>query len=140
MRRALIGVSLAMLVVPALAAQRVGTVSQLMIEVIYPTSDAAFYISTRTPETDARWRELQGQMLMLAESGNLLAMAGYARDQEQWIADAKLMRDAGAAAYRAAKAKDVAAIEALSDQLYTSCTTCHMHYRPNYGRRPTTPQ
>jgi hypothetical protein len=136
MRRALVVVSFAILFVPVLAAQRVGTVSHLMIEVIYPTSDAAFYISTRTPDTDAKWRELQGQMLMLAESGNLLTMAGYARDQEQWIADAKLMRDAGAAAYRAAKAKDVAAIEALSDQLYTSCTTCHQHYRPNYGRRP----
>jgi hypothetical protein len=133
MRRALIVVSFASLFVPALAAQRVGTVSQLMIEVIYPTSDAAFYVATRTPDTDAKWREFQGQMLMLAESGNLLTMAGYARDQEP---DAKLMRDAGAAAYRAAKAKDVAAIEALSDQLYVSCTTCHMHYRPNYGRRP----
>jgi hypothetical protein len=136
MRRVLLAVPLAILFVPVLTAQRVGTVSQLMIEVIYPTSDAAFYISTRTPETDAKWRELQGQMLMLAESGNLLTMTGYARDQEQWIADAKLMRDAGAAAYRAAKAKDVPAIEALSDQLYASCTTCHQHYRPNYGRRP----
>lgn len=136
MRRVLIVISFAILLVPVLSAQRVGTVSQLMIEVIYPTSDAAFYITTRTPDTDAKWRELQGQMLMLAESGNVLNMAGYARDQEQWVADAKLMRDAGAAAYRAAKAKDVAAIEALSDQLYASCTTCHQHYRPNYGRRP----
>ncbi len=136
MRRVLLVVSLAILCVPVLAAQRVGTVSQLMIEVIYPTSDAAFYITTRTPDTDAKWREFQGQMLMLAESGNLLNMTGYARDQEQWVADAKLMRDAGAAAYRAAKAKDLPALEALSDQLYASCTTCHQHYRPNYGRRP----
>ena len=50
--------------------------------------------------------------------------------------DAKLMLDAGRAAFRAAKAKDVAALEAVNDQLYTSCTSCHQHYRPNYGRRP----
>jgi hypothetical protein len=50
--------------------------------------------------------------------------------------DAKLMLDAGRAAFRAAKAKDVAALDALNDQLYTSCTSCHQHYRPNYGRRP----
>jgi cytochrome c556 len=50
------------------------------------------------------------------------------------MADAKLMRDAAAAAFKAAKAKDVKALEALNDQLYPSCTTCHMHYRPNYGR------
>ena len=50
--------------------------------------------------------------------------------------DAKLMLDAGMAAFKAARAKDVAALEALNDQLYTSCTSCHQHYRPNYGRRP----
>jgi hypothetical protein len=112
----------------------VGTMSELMIRVIYPSSDAVFYITTRTPETDVQWGELQGQTLMLAESANLLMMPGHARDQERWMADAKLMRDAGTAAFKAAKAKDVAALEALNEQLYQSCTTCHMHYRPNYGR------
>jgi hypothetical protein len=50
--------------------------------------------------------------------------------------DAKLMLDAGRAAYRAARTKDLAALDALSDQLLESCTSCHQHYRPNYGRRP----
>ena len=50
--------------------------------------------------------------------------------------DARLMLEAGRAAFKAAKAKDVAALDALNDQLYTSCTSCHQHYRPNYGRRP----
>ena len=63
-------------------------------------------------------------------------MPGRARDQGRWMDDAKLMLDAGRAAFRAAKAKDVAALDALNDQLYTSCTSCHQHYRPNYGRRP----
>jgi hypothetical protein len=133
MRRALTLVVLAILSIP-LTAQRVGTMSELMIKVIYPASDAVFYISTRTPESQSQWNELQGQTLMLAESANVLMMTGYARDQEQWMADAKLMREAGAAAFRAAKAKDLAALEELSDQLYESCTTCHRHYRPNYGR------
>ena len=112
----------------------VGTMSELMIRIIYPSSDAVFYITTRTPETDVQWGELQGQTLMLAESANLLMMPGHARDQDRWMADARLMRDAGTAAFKAAKAKDVKALEALNDQLYQSCTTCHMHYRPNYGR------
>ena len=120
----------------SLAAQRVSTMSELMVKIIYPTSDAVFYITSRTPAAESEWVELQGKTLMLAESGNLLTMPGYTRDEERWKADAKLMRDAGAAAYRAAMQKDVAALEAVSDQLYTSCTTCHMHYRPNYGRRP----
>ena len=115
----------------------IGTMSELMIRIIYPSSDAVFYITTRTPETEVQWGELQGQTLMLAESANILMLPGHARDQEQWMADAKLMRDAGAAAFKAAKAKDVTALEAVNDQLYQSCTTCHMHYRRNYGRGAT---
>jgi len=115
----------------------VGTMSDLMVKVIYPASDAIFYITTRQPTTEAEWVELQGKALMVAESANLLMMPGRARDEDRWMEDAKLMLDAGRAAYRAARAKDLAALEALNDQLYESCTSCHQHYRPNYGRRPS---
>jgi hypothetical protein len=114
--------------------QRIGTMSELMVHMIYPTSDAVFYISSRTPKTDAEWVELQAKTLTLAESANLLMMPGRARDQDRWMKDAKLMLDAGWAAFKAAKAKDVAALEALSDQLYESCVTCHKNYRPDYGK------
>ena len=108
-----------------------------MVKIIYPASDAIFYITTREPKTEAEWGELQGKALAVAESANLLMMPGRARDQDRWMDDARLMLEAGRAAFRAAKAKDVAALDALNDQLYTSCTSCHQHYRPNYGRRPT---
>ena len=52
----------------------VGTMSDLMVKMIYPTSDAIFYIETRTPKTDAEWGELQAKTLTLAESANLLMM------------------------------------------------------------------
>jgi hypothetical protein len=115
-------------------ARRVGTMSELMVDFIYPASDAVFYISSRTPTTSEEWMTLQGQTLMLAEAANLLMMPGRARDQDRWMSDAALMLDAGEAAYRAAKDRDVSALEALSDQLYESCVTCHRDYRPNYGR------
>ena len=114
--------------------RNVGSMSDLMVKIIYPTSDALFYIETRTPQTDAEWTALEGQALMLAESANLLMMPGRARDQKQWMADSKLMLDAGAAAVKAVKSKNVEAISALSDQLLESCTSCHKHYRPNYGK------
>jgi hypothetical protein len=113
----------------------VGTMSELMVDVIYPASDAVFYISTRTPKNDAEWTELQGKTLMVAEAANLLMMPGRVRDNDRWMADAKLMRDAGAAAFAAAKKKDVDALIDLNDQLYQSCVTCHQQYRVNYGRR-----
>jgi hypothetical protein len=114
----------------------VATMSDLMVKVIYPASDALFYITTRQPTSESEWSELQGKALMVAESANLLMMPGRARDEDRWMQDAKLMLDAGRAAYRAARAKDIAALEELNDQLYESCTSCHQHYRPNYGRRP----
>jgi hypothetical protein len=114
----------------------VGSMSDLMVKMIYPASDAIFYITTRTPTTEAEWGELQAKALTLAESANLLMMPGRARDEERWMQDAGLMLDAGRAAYRAARAKDVNTLDALSDRLYESCTSCHQHYRPNYGRRP----
>jgi hypothetical protein len=116
--------------------RNIGTMSDLMVKIIYPASDALFYIESRTPKTDSEWTALEGQALMVAESANLLMMPGRARDQKQWIADARLMLDAGADAVAAAKKKDVEAIAALSDRLMESCTTCHKNYRPNYGRKP----
>ena len=61
--------------------------------------------------------------------------AGRARDQDQWLRDSKLLAEAGAAALKFAKAKDVEGIVGLNEQLVASCTSCHMHYRSNYGRR-----
>src|SRR5262245_3262356 len=114
--------------------RNVGSMSELMIRMIYPTSDAVFYIETRTPTTDAEWGDLQARTLTLAESANLLMMPGRARDQGRWMDDAKLMLDAGQTAYRAARAKDVEALVAVNDALYQSCVQCHQHYRANYGR------
>src|SRR5262245_42886100 len=122
------------LIAAAAALAPVGTMSDLMVKIIYPASDAVFYITTREPRTDAEWSELQAKTLMLAESANLLMMPGYARDQDRWMTDARLMLDAGTAAYQAAKAKNVEALAAVNDALYESCVTCHQHYRRNYGR------
>ena len=113
----------------------VGTMSQLMIYIIYPASDALFYIERDPPKTDTQWNTISGQALMVAEAGNLLMMPGRSRDDE-WNKDAKLMIDAGKAAYKAARAKDMDGILALNDQLTASCTTCHFKYRRGYGRGP----
>ncbi len=115
--------------------QPVGSMSQLMINIIYPTSDAIFYVDRTPPKTEVEWIALQNQALMLAESGNLLMMPGRARDQDNWIKDAKLMVDAGSAAFKAARAKDMDGVRAVNDQLYASCVTCHEQYRTNYPKR-----
>jgi hypothetical protein len=117
---------------PVPTATPVASMSQLMVDFIYPASDAVFYIESRTPQSGEEWNELVGWTLMLAESANLLMAPSRALDQDQWLRDAELMRAAGAAAYEAATNRDVAALVELSDGLYESCTTCHQHYRPEY--------
>src|SRR5262245_27053490 len=111
------------------------TMSELMIDPIYPSSDAIFYISTRTPANDAEWRVLESKTAVLADAAKALAGPMYFRDRTRWMADAKLMIDASATAVDAAKRRDVNALVELNDALYTACVQCHQDYRPNYGRR-----
>jgi hypothetical protein len=124
----------------AAAAKPVGTVSELMVGIVWPISDEVFYISTRTPKTDEEWMGFQGRMLMLAESANLLMMPGRAKDQDAWMKDAQRLLDAGTAAFEAAKSKNVDKLAALNDQMYAACVACHNDYRWNYRKRPLTPQ
>jgi sugar lactone lactonase YvrE/cytochrome c556 len=113
----------------------VRSMSELMVKLLYPLSDALFYIETRTPATDAEWSKLEADTSTLAESANLLMMPRWARDKDRWMADSRLLLDAATAALKAVRARDVEGLAALNDQLYESCTTCHTHYRPGYGSR-----
>jgi hypothetical protein len=124
--------SVAMAQAPAF--RQVGTMSQLMVNIISPASDAIFYVDRKPPSTDAEWTALDSQALILAESGNLLLMAGRARDQGNWVKDTKIMMDAGAAAFKAARAKDLEGIRAVSDALTESCVKCHTEYRSDYPK------
>ena len=118
----------------------VGSVSDIMAKFIYPAGDEVFYISRNPPQNEKEWNNYEARMLMLAESGNLLMMPGRAKDQDRWMRDARLLVDAGTAAYKAATARDVAAIEKLNDQMYNACVVCHQDYRPNYRTRVPDPE
>jgi len=120
--------------------QPVGSMGELMIRIIYPTSDALFYIERDPPKTDVQWNAIRSQALMLAESGNLMLLPNRLRDQGDWIKETKVMIDLAATAYRAALAKDMDGILAVDDKLADSCIVCHQQYRKNYPRRTPPPQ
>ncbi|HYL36473.1 MAG TPA: hypothetical protein VEV17_11215 [Bryobacteraceae bacterium] len=115
--------------------QPVGTMRELMVHIIYPASDALFYIEREPPKTEVDWNKIRMQALMLAESGNLLMMPNRARDQGDWIKESRAMVDLAAGAYRAALAKNMDGILALNDKLADSCIICHQQYRANYPKR-----
>jgi hypothetical protein len=118
------------------AIKSVGTMSELMLNVIYPTSDEIFYVSREEKKTEKDWIDLRKNALILAESANLLMADNRARDKDVWMKDAQLLWDVGNKAFIAAKARDLPALEALNPDLYEACQSCHVHYRPNYRRRP----
>ncbi len=113
----------------------IGTMSELMIKLMYPASDAILYVESRAPTNEVEWNELQAQALILAESANLIMMPSrVVGDRDEWMRDARLMFDAGAAAYEAALEHDLDALIALNEQVYMSCVVCHRRTRPDYGR------
>jgi hypothetical protein len=113
----------------------VGTMSEIMLDIVYPTSTEIFYAGRNETKTAKDWIDLRENALVMAEAANLLMADNRARDKEQWMSDAKLLLDVGTKAYAAAKAKDLPGILALNDELYEACQSCHVHYRPGYRRR-----
>jgi hypothetical protein len=114
--------------------QPVATMKQLMLDMIHPAANSLVLLINRGgPGDDKEWAEARRSAVMLAESGNLLLMRNRA---SVWTADARLLVEAGAAAYKAVETKDVKALAATSERIDTSCTTCHKHSRPNVFPAP----
>ena len=124
---------------PAAAAPKpkpVVSMSQLMLTVVYPFSDAIFYVEREAPKNVSEWLLLESKTLALAEIANLLMSPVRAYNQDQWMKDGQLLVDVATKAYKGAKARDLQSMIALNDELYESCQSCHEHFRPGYRRRP----
>jgi len=118
------------------AAQPVGTMGDLMTSMVYPAAnDLLLSIARGGPKDDKEWMAAQRNAVLLGESGNVLMMRGRARDQGEWIKDARMLVDAGAAAYRAVRARDTNALAAVETSINESCVSCHKQYRPNVHPR-----
>jgi hypothetical protein len=113
----------------------IGTMSEVMVRVIFPTSNEIFYVGRNENKTEKDWEDLRNNALMLAESANLLMADNRAKDKDRWMKDARLLRDVGDKAFKFAKVKDLEGLKALNDELYEACQSCHEHYRPGYRRK-----
>ncbi len=112
------------------AFQPVGTLHELMLGIVKPTSDVIFKFQYDPPKTDADWALVQNAALMLGETGNLLLMPGRAKDTGDWTKFSKALVDAGSAAFKAAIAKDGKALGDSGDKVYDTCEGCHGKYLP----------
>lgn len=81
------------------------------------------------PQNDEEWEHVWAAGITIAESGNLLMMAGRSRDEEWNRLSARLV-DVGMAAAAAGESKDPEKVLEEGEQVYNVCTECHMKYIP----------
>jgi hypothetical protein len=86
------------------------------------------------PKTDEQWNVVRNSAATVLEAGNLLTMDGRARDRGEWIARAKGMSDAAAAALKAIDVKDPDSLFIAAGDLYQACSDCHAKYI--FGSQP----
>jgi cytochrome c556 len=112
--------------------QAVGTMSDIMVSMVYPAANSLLLSIYRGgPQDDQEWAAVKHSAVLLAESGSVLLMRGPAGGQGDWAQDAKMLVDVGAAAYKAAGSKDANALLAVAQPLNAACATCHKQYRAN---------
>jgi hypothetical protein len=135
------------------------TLNQLMRAVQFPLSNVIFSSQGDDPaavKEDARpsaatdplksvfggWQAVENSGLGLSESATLLIIPGrlcangtpVPVQNADWIRFVQGLRDAGAAAYRAAQTKNQDNMLKVSEQVAESCSNCHQVYRKAGGR------
>jgi len=151
------GLSLMAQTPPAKADQQVhADVNQLMRGVLYPAANVVFSAQADNPgevkfvpghdpnmSTDpltssfGGWMAVENAALALAESANLLMIAGRScsngvpapTKDPAWATFVQEVRDTSMNAYKAAQAKDQDKIIDISEKLSTSCAGCHRKWR-----------
>jgi len=116
----------------------VADVKQLMATVVEPAAevywDAVGTIIDRkgivdiAPKTVEEWEAVRNSAYVVAESGNLLMMAGRARDNGDWMKLSQALVDVGRRAIQAAESKNTAAVFDVGADVYDACTNCHARY------------
>jgi hypothetical protein len=116
----------------------VGDVQELMQSVVEPAAevywDAVGVIvdaegeHQMAPTNDEEWLAVRNAAYMIAESGNLMKMPGYALDDGGWIAMSQALIDVGERAVEAADARSLEAVFDMGAEVYYVCTNCHASY------------
>ena len=116
----------------------IADVKQLMQGAIDPNADAIWdavaWIDTaagteeRRPRTQAQWDAVRNSAITLTEAGNLLMMSPRAKDGGEWMKRSQELIDTGQAAWKAADAKNAAALFTVGGDIYEACSHCHQKY------------
>lgn len=89
------------------------------------------------PKDEADWVEVEDHALQLAAAGASLQLPGTGVSdglwvrQAGWTTNARLLSDAGRAAFAAAQSRNLPALVAANGTLVQSCENCHKEFKPD---------
>lgn len=112
------------------ALQSSATSRQVMLGLTIPASEVIWGVGSNVPASDADWDRVTANAVMLAESGLMLMSGPRDLMQPEWTQYASDMVRHARTAAEAAQKRDVDALLAAGDEIYTSCDTCHNKYMP----------
>lgn len=110
------------------------TVKQIMEKTITPATNTLWNV----PEapSDEEWAALEEAAVTLLVAVNAVSIGGAGSADKVWAAQPAWretngqLLEASRGALAAVAARDVAALQALSDALYTPCESCHQQFNP----------
>ncbi len=89
------------------------------------------------PKNEADWVEVEDHAVQLAAAGTLIQLAGTGPSDPVWVqrdgwkSNARLMGEAGRAAFTAAKARNLPALIEANGSLVATCEGCHKEFKPD---------
>jgi len=110
--------------------EKVASAHDIMELVQKPNMDAlADMMKADGPQSDRDWKHAKAHASVLAESSQLLLMAGRIKD-DVWETGAKTVISAGKASMQAAEARDLGAWKTATAGIGKGCRGCHKVHKP----------
>ena len=127
--------------------QPVANLKQVMRSIPLPNSNLIFDVQTKAPADDMAWNDVANAAMAIAETANLITLAGRLRENGQpvpvqnadWNKFARGLVAAGQACYKAALMKSQQAVSGCAEQLSDACSNCHDIYRDRPQPAPAKP-
>ena len=110
--------------------EKVASAHDIMELIQKPNMDGlAAMVKAGGPRSERDWRHAKGYASVLAESSQLLLMAGRVKD-DVWETGANTVISAGKASMQAAEAKDLDAWKTATAEIGKGCRGCHKVHKP----------
>lgn len=112
------------------------SLNTVMVAMINQAADPLWVAAWHNPETDKEWRELERRAVQLELGGALLSVPGTGPMDKEWTSKkgwkqwADQLRDVGASAVVAVKARDLKKISTVGDEIVKICEGCHIDFKP----------